>query len=93
MYEYKDVNDLQEKVISEIANAGANICVVGDNDQTIYKFRGSNAENMISFSKRYPHVKQVRLETNFRCSHRIVDIADTVISHNENRLDKKMQAG
>jgi superfamily I ATP-dependent helicase len=91
--EYQDVNDLQEKVISEIANAGANICVVGDDDQTIYQFRGSNAENMISFSKRYPHVKQVRLETNFRCSHRIVDIADTVISHNENRLDKKMQAG
>lgn len=87
------MNDLQEKVISEIANAGANICVVGDDDQTIYQFRGSNAENMISFSKRYPHVKQVRLETNFRCSHRIVDIADTVISHNENRLDKKMQAG
>ena len=91
--EYQDVNDLQEKVISEIANAGANICVIGDDDQTIYQFRGSNAENMISFSKRYPHVKQVRLETNFRCSHRIVDIADTVISHNENRLDKKMQAG
>lgn len=91
--EYQDVNDLQEKVISEIANAGANICVVGDDDQTIYQFRGSNAENMISFTKRYPHVKQVRLETNFRCSHRIVDIADTVISHNENRLDKKMQAG
>lgn len=91
--EYQDVNDLQEKVISEIANAGANICVVGDDDQAIYQFRGSNAENMISFSKRYPHVKQVRLETNFRCSHRIVDIADTVISHNENRLDKKMQAG
>lgn len=91
--EYQDVNDIQEKVISEIANAGANICVVGDDDQTIYQFRGSNAENMISFSKRYPHVKQVRLETNFRCSHRIVDIADTVISHNENRLDKKMQAG
>ena len=91
--EYQDVNDLQEKVISEIANAGANICVVGDDDQTIYQFRGSNAENMISFSKRYPRVKQVRLETNFRCSPRIVDIADTVISHNENRLDKKMQAG
>jgi len=91
--EYQDVNDLQEKVISEIANAGANICVVGDDDQTIYQFRGSNAGNMISFSKRYPHVKQVRLETNFRCSPCIVDIADTVISHNENRLDKKMQAG
>ncbi len=88
--EYQDVNDLQEKLILCIAEAGANICVVGDDDQTIYQFRGSNADNMISFSKRYADVHQVRLEKNFRCAPGIVDVADCVIGHNERRLSKKM---
>ncbi len=88
--EYQDVNDLQEKLILRIAQTGANICVVGDDDQTIYQFRGSNADNMISFSERYSDVHQVRLENNFRCSPGIVDVADCVIGHNERRIPKKM---
>ena len=88
--EYQDVNDLQEKLILQIAASGANICVVGDDDQTIYQFRGSNADNMISFSERYSDVHQVRLEQNFRCAPGIVDVADCVISHNKRRLPKKM---
>ena len=91
--EYQDVDDLQEKLISLIAEEGANICVVGDDDQTIYQFRGSNADNMIGFSKRYPNVHQVRLEANFRCAKEIVEIADTVIRNNYNRLSKAMFAG
>lgn len=91
--EYQDVNDLQEKLILRIAEAGANICVVGDDDQTIYQFRGSNADNMISFTERYHDVHQVRLERNFRCVPGIVDIADTVIGHNERRIRKKMISG
>lgn len=91
--EYQDVNDLQEKLILRIAEAGANICVVGDDDQTIYQFRGSNADNMISFSERYHDVHQVRLEKNFRCAPGIVDIADSVIGHNERRIQKKMISG
>ena len=91
--EYQDVNDLQEKLISGIAGAGTNICVVGDDDQTIYQFRGSNANNMISFSERYADVHQVRLEKNFRCAHGIVDIADCVIRQNERRIPKKMVSG
>ena len=51
--EYQDINNLQEKLILRIAEAGANICVVGDDDQTIYQFRGSNADNMITFAQRY----------------------------------------
>lgn len=90
--EYQDVNDLQEKLIAAIAAAGANICVVGDDDQTIYQFRGSNAGNMIGFAQRYPDVVQIRLEDNFRCAPDIVDIADTVIRNNGNRLEKKMHA-
>ena len=91
--EYQDVNDLQEKLISHIAEAGANICVVGDDDQTIYQFRGSNANNMITFAERYKNVHQVRLEKNFRCATAIVDVADCVISHNARRLPKKMVSG
>ena len=91
--EYQDVNDLQEKLIRRIAERGANICVVGDDDQTIYQFRGSNAENMISFSERYSNVHQVRLEKNFRCAPGIVDVAGFVIQHNERRIAKKMISG
>ena len=91
--EYQDVNDLQEKLIWQIAENGANICVVGDDDQTIYQFRGSNADNMISFSERYADVHQVRLEKNFRCAPGIVDVADCVIGHNERRIAKKMISG
>lgn len=88
--EYQDVDDLQEKLIRCFAEAGSNVCVVGDDDQTIYQFRGSNAGNMISFSERYPNVHQVRLEKNFRCAPGIIDLADKVISHNERRLIKRM---
>lgn len=88
--EYQDIDDLQEKLIALIANAGANICVVGDDDQTIYQFRGSNANNMISFSERYADVHQVRLEKNFRCAPGIVDVADNVICNNSHRIRKKM---
>lgn len=91
--EYQDVNDLQERLISCIAETGANICVVGDDDQTIYQFRGSNANNMISFSERYFDVHQVRLEKNFRCAPGIVDVADCVIGYNERRIPKKMISG
>lgn len=91
--EYQDVNDLQEKLIQAIADFGANVCVVGDDDQTIYQFRGSNADNMISFPERYADVHQVRLEENFRCQASIVDVAANVICHNERRLPKKMTSG
>ena len=91
--EYQDVNDLQEKLIQAISDMGANVCVVGDDDQTIYQFRGSNAENMISFPERYDNVHQVRLEENFRCQASIVDVAANVICHNKRRLEKKMTSG
>lgn len=90
--EYQDVNNLQEKLINKIAEAGANICVVGDDDQTIYQFRGSNAEHMISFADRYPNVHQVRLETNFRCAPGIIDVANSVIKNNKRRVFKEMCA-
>lgn len=91
--EYQDVNDLQEKLIASIAAAGANVCVVGDDDQTIYQFRGSNADNMITFAERYPEVCRVQLMENFRCQKSIVDLADNVIKQNTRRLAKQMLSG
>ena len=91
--EYQDVNDLQEKLIASIVAAGANVCVVGDDDQTIYQFRGSNSDNMISFIERYPDVYQVQLMENFRCQKNIVDVADNVIRNNKRRLAKQMLSG
>lgn len=88
--EYQDIDDVQEKLIRLLHGFGINICIVGDDDQTIYQFRGSNADNMIYFSDRYQDVRQVRLEKNFRCSDKIVDIADNVIKFNQNRIQKKM---
>lgn len=89
--EYQDVDDLQEELISLFAAAGSNICVVGDDDQTIYQFRGSNAENMIGFSKRYRNVKTLRLDYNFRSGKGVIDLADKVITINRNRLPKEMK--
>ena len=90
--EYQDVDDLQERLIAKIAKTGANICVVGDDDQTIYQFRGSNADNMIGFSKRYPDVHQVKMGDNFRCARGIVSIAESVIKNNQHRLSKDMKS-
>ena len=88
--EYQDINDMQEKLIMYIAEAGANICVVGDDDQTIYQFRGSNSNNMLTFSERYEGVRQLRLEENFRSTREIIDIAKSVIKNNKKRLLKNM---
>ena len=88
--EYQDINDMQEKLIQSIVDAGANICVVGDDDQTIYQFRGSNGKNMTTFSDRYDNVRQIRLEKNFRCSKGITDVARCVIENNTYRLEKTM---
>lgn len=90
--EYQDIDDMQEKLIALIAEAGANICVVGDDDQTIYQFRGSNAGNMISFSEHYPNVRQIQLQENFRCAPEIVDVANCVVRQNSERIPKKMEA-
>lgn len=91
--EYQDIDDIQEKLIHTITMMGTNLCVVGDDDQTIYQFRGSNADNIIGFAQRYPDVVQIRMEENFRCAEQIVSVADRVIRHNARRLEKQMRAG
>ena len=90
--EYQDVNPLQEALIREIAGLGANLCVVGDDDQTIYQWRGSDVQNIIKFTERYANVKTERLNENFRSSKGIVLTARNIIEQNPDRLEKKMES-
>ena len=88
--EYQDVNPIQEKVVQQLRDLGAQVCVVGDDDQTVYQWRGSDVDNIISFSERYPDVVQVNLQENFRSSQGIVETARDFISQNNERLPKAM---
>ncbi len=92
--EYQDVNDIQEKIIYEIYKTNCNICVVGDDDQTIYHWRGSNIKNILNFTKNYNDVKIITLEKNYRSSNAIIDVATKIIEKipNEERLSKKMNS-
>ena len=90
--EYQDVNPIQESVVSELHMLGAGICVVGDDDQTIYQWRGSDVQNILDFSTRYPKVTQVRLEENFRSSEGVVAVSRDFIKKLLRRLPKEMKA-
>lgn len=89
--EYQDVNPLQERIVRALSDLGAAVCVVGDDDQTIYQWRGSAVENILTFANRYPNVAQIRLEENFRSSEGIVSVAREFISQNAERLPKEMK--
>ena len=89
--EYQDVNPVQEAIVWSLHEIGAHICVVGDDDQTIYQWRGSDVENILTFDKRYPNVEQISLEENFRSSDGIVETARTFIEQNAVRLKKAMK--
>ena len=90
--EYQDVNDIQEKIINEIYKTGCNICVVGDDDQTIYHWRGSNVENILKFQEKYNNVETITLDKNYRSSNGIIDVASKIIEQipENDRLAKKM---
>ncbi len=89
--EYQDVNPVQEAIVWSLHELGARICVVGDDDQTIYQWRGSDVENILSFAKRYPDVDAIPIEENFRSSDGIVETARPFIEQNTARLSKAMK--
>lgn len=89
--EYQDVNPIQEKLVRLFYDLGANVCVVGDDDQTIYQWRGSDVRAIQQFRSRYSDVASVTLEENFRSTEAVVGLARQVISNNQERLAKKMQ--
>ncbi len=88
--EYQDVNPIQERLVRALHDLGARICVVGDDDQTIYQWRGSDVKNITGFCDKYPRVKQVTLEENFRSSEGVVATARDFIAQNNDRLRKAM---
>lgn len=90
--EYQDVNDAQERILNYFYSKGVLICVVGDDDQTIYHWRGSNLTYIRDFQTRYCNVRREDLDINFRSSCGITDIARQVIQNNQNRLAKQMNS-
>jgi len=90
--EYQDVNPIQEELIKQLSKEGANICVVGDDDQTIYQWRGGDVTYIQNFQNRYKDVKYIKLEGNFRSTTGIVDVALKCITNNVQRLPKVMNA-
>ena len=90
--EYQDMNPVQDAVVEELHNLGAGVCVVGDDDQTIYQWRGSDIQNILSFERRYKDVTQVRLEDNFRSSEGVVAVAREFVRQIVRRLPKEMKA-
>ena len=89
--EYQDVNPVQEAIVWSLHELGSRICVVGDDDQTIYQWRGSDVENILTFAERYPDVDQIAIEENFRSSDGIVETARPFIEKNAARLTKAMK--
>ncbi len=88
--EYQDTNHLQYLLTSLLAGGYRNICVVGDDDQSIYRFRGANIENILSFEQEYRGARVIRLEQNYRSTQNILDAANAVIRHNVGRKGKTL---
>ena len=88
--EYQDTNKSQFMLISLLASRFGNITVVGDNDQSIYRFRGADITNILNFEKDFPGSKIVKLEQNYRCTGNILKAANAVIKHNQNKYEKKL---
>lgn len=88
--EYQDTNTAQFQLISILASKYRNLCVVGDDDQSIYKFRGANISNILDFEKVYANAKVIKLEQNYRSTQNILDAANNVIQNNFGRKDKKL---
>lgn len=88
--EYQDTNHVQFRLVSLLSQAHSNLCVVGDDDQSIYKFRGANIENILGFESQFKVAKVIRLEQNYRSTQTILNAANAVISHNYGRKAKSL---
>ncbi len=88
--EYQDTNELQFKLLELLASEHNNLCVVGDDDQSIYGWRGANIRNILDFHEHFKDTKIIKLETNYRSTEAILEAANSLIEHNSGRLGKKL---
>lgn len=88
--EYQDTNYAQHQIITLLAEQHHRVCVVGDDAQSIYSFRGANIDNILSFQKLYPEAKLIKLEENYRSTQTIVNAANSIIRHNARQIPKKV---
>lgn len=88
--EYQDTNNSQYLLINLLSQKYRNLCVVGDDDQSIYKFRGANIKNILNFEEDFPNTKKITLDQNYRSTQNILDTANSVISNNNGRLGKDL---
>ncbi len=88
--EYQDTNYAQHQIITLLAEQNHRVCVVGDDAQSIYSFRGANIDNILSFQKLYPEAKLIKLEENYRSTQTIVNAANSIIRHNARQIPKKV---
>lgn len=86
--EYQDTNFAQHRIITQLAAPDARICVVGDDAQSIYGFRGANIDNILRFNMQYPTTRTIKLECNYRSTQNIVNAANDIIAHNKNQIHK-----
>ena len=91
--EYQDTNHAQCRLVSLLAAGHGNLCVVGDDDQSIYRFRGATIENILQFEHQFPQARVIRLEQNYRSTQNILDAANRIISHNASRKGKTLWTG
>ena len=86
----QDTNDIQFKLLQKLCTAHENLAVVGDDDQSIYGWRGARIENILNFKDQFSNVKFIKLEQNYRSTDEILNAANELISHNKNRLGKSL---
>ena len=91
--EFQDTNGLQMSLLRQLVGSARNVCVVGDDDQSIYGWRGAQISNILEFERFFPNPKIIKLEENYRCTRQVLDCANALIRHNVGRREKTLRTG